>query len=66
MTDEKKDIGSELIELLALPANGTRLEIVFEAGKPPVIKYEYFIYDKGVDEVEVVAQFAEYELVKKE
>lgn len=66
MTEEKKDLGFELIKLLGLPEHGTRLEVVFEAGKPPSIKYEYLIHDRGIDEVEVVAQFAEYKLVEKD
>lgn len=66
MTEEKKDLGFELIKLLGLPEHVTRLEVVFAAGKPPSIKCEYFIHGSGAKDEEIIAQFAEYELVKKE
>lgn len=63
MSEEKKNLGLELIKLLCLPEHVERLEIVFEGNLPPVVRCNYMLF--GASD-EIVKNFAEFELVKKE
>lgn len=63
MTEEKKNLGLELIKLLGLPEYVERLEIVFEGNFPPVVRCSYMLV--GASD-EIIKQFAEFKLVRKE
>jgi hypothetical protein len=58
-------IGKLLIDGLGLPAMTRKVEIIFEATKPVVIRCEFLVEDAAVLR-KIVARLCEYKLVAKD
>lgn len=60
------ELGTKIIKALGLPEYTTRLELVFEAGKPILVKCESLALDSCADVDAVAKELAKYELRKIE